>query len=569
MSDNTIEEIKSRLDIEDVVKEYVELEKVGSNMRALCPFHAEKTPSFFISPSRQSWRCFGGCNEGGDIFDFVMKIEGIEFYEALKILGKKAGVEIKKKNPKKTSKRNRLYEINELATKFFEKQLEGSKKGRMAKNYLLDRGMSEESIKKWRLGYSPDSWQALSEFLISKGYKRDEIVEAGLAVKKEDHSYDRFRGRIIFPIKNKTGKPIAFGGRIFGEDKDTAKYLNSPQTELYDKSKVLYGLDFAKVAARRVDKIILVEGYTDVIMSHQAGVENTISTSGTALTEEQLKIIKRYTNNLLISFDTDDAGTSATKKGINMARDLNFDIEIISLPIDSDPADIIKEDAERWREAVQKSKDIVAFYFESSFRNRDCEDPKEKRKIAEEFLPVLKKIPNRIEQSHWIKKLSERINVDEEAIREQLSSIEAEKKGRKIRSKRKQKKKTKSRRRILEEKILSFVSKDPKKLELIDDFDSFSKEIKEILKAIEEGKEDERTKKIIDYFALKPERGVVDEKEEFKYCLNQIEKEKIKSDLKNIQKKIKKAENNKNTEKLKRLTEEAYKLSKKLSQKQS
>ena len=569
MSDNTVEEIKTQLDIVDIVKEYVELEKVGSNLRANCPFHAEKTPSFFVSPSRQSWRCFGGCNDGGDMFDFIMKIEGVEFYEALKILADKAGVEIKKRDPEKASKKQRFYEMYELTTQFFETQLEKSKRGKKAKKYLLSRGISEDSIKSWRLGYSPDSWQALSEFLISKGHKREEIIESGLAIKKDDHSYDRFRGRIMFPIMSSAGKPIAFGGRVFGKDDDTAKYLNSPQTLLYDKSKVLYGLDKAKIEIRRQDKAILVEGYTDVIMAHQAGFKTVIATSGTALTEKQLGIISRYSYNLFTAFDMDDAGASATKKGIEMARKLDFNIRVVSLPGEGDPADIIEEDADKWKEAVKNAKEIMTFYFEDALSGRDLSNPKDKKEIAKELLPIIKRIPNRIERSHWIKKLAEKLNVDEGAIREQLKDTKSKGETKKnTNKKRKVKtKKNKSRKAVLEERLLSFVAKNPDYLELIDDFDDFYSRTKKILKAIEEdGEKSEKMEKIIDYFALRPEKGLNNEEKEVKNCLKQIKKEKIKFKLRKIQKEIKKAENENNTEKLKELTNKAYKLSKKLQQ---
>ena len=569
MSDNTVEEIKTQLDIVDIVKEYIELEKVGSNLRANCPFHAEKTPSFFVSPSRQSWRCFGGCNEGGDMFDFIMKIEGIEFYEALKMLANKAGIEIKDRDPEKASKKQRFFEMYELTTKFFETQLEKSKRGKKAKKYLLSRDISEDSIKSWRLGYSPDSWQALSEFLISKGHKREEIVEAGLAIKKDDHSYDRFRGRIMFPIMSSAGKPIAFGGRVFGKDDDTAKYLNSPQTSLYDKSKVLYGLDKAKIEIRRQDKAILVEGYTDVIMSHQAGFENVIATSGTALTEKQLKILSRYSHNLLTAFDMDDAGASATKKGIETARGMDFDVKVVSLPGEGDPADIIQEDPGKWEKGIKEAKEIMTFYFQDSFSGRDLNNPKDKKEIARELLPIIKRIPNRIERSHWIKKLSEGLDVDEGAIREQLKDTKAKgkKKKRKNKKKRVKTKKNKSRKAVLEERLLSFVAKNSDHLKLIDNFDNFSDRTKKILKAIEEdGEKSENMEKVIDYFAMRPEKGLEDEEKEVKNCLQQIKKEKIKFKLRKVQKEIKRAESENNTEKLKELTEEAYKLSKKLQQ---
>lgn len=564
MSDDTIEEIKSRLDIVDVVKDYIELEKVGSNLRALCPFHAEKTPSFFVSPSRQSWRCFGGCNEGGDMFDFVMKIEGVEFPEALEMLADKAGVEVKKPDPEKTSKKQKFYEMYQLAAKFFQTQLKKSKRGKKAQKYLLSRGINKESIKKWQLGYSPDSWQSLSEFLVSKGFKRDEIVEAGLAIKKDDHSYDRFRGRIMFPIMSTSGRPIAFGGRIFGDSEDTAKYMNSPQTLLYDKSKVLYGIDKAKISIRRQDKVILVEGYTDVIMSHQAGYETAISTSGTALTKGQLNIISRYSRNLYTCFDMDEAGISATKKGIEMARKLGFDVKVITLPGGDDPADLIKEDESKWEKAVEEAKDVMQFYFDSTKKDRNLSNPKDKKEIAKELLPLIKRIPNKIEQSHWAKKLAEDLDVPEDAIYDQLNKTKVERKEEKKEKKKKEqkKKRQKNKKRLLEEKIISLLAKDPDKFDFINSFDIFSEKAKELLEAIKE--DDEEYKEKIDYYALKPEYTTEHPKKEIENCLKEIKKENIKKELKNIQKKIKQVEKDKNKEKLKEYTKKAYNLSKQL-----
>lgn len=563
MSDNTIEEIKSRLDLVDIVKEYIQLEKVGSNMRALCPFHSEKTPSFFVSPARQSWRCFGGCNEGGDMFDFIMKIEGVDFKGALEILAKKAGVKLDKQSYQERSEKEKFYELYELAVRFFEKQLQASKTGKRAMKYLLDRGISKESIKFWRLGYSPDSWHALSDFLISQGYKRKTIVKAGLAITKNDHSYDRFRGRIMFPIMNTASHPIAFGGRVFEGDEKTAKYLNSPQTLLYDKSRVLYGLDKAKMEIRKQDFCILVEGYTDVIMSYQAGCKNVISTSGTALTKKQLNILRRYTSNLYTAFDRDSAGTSATKKGIELAREMDFDIKIISLPEGKDPADFVKEDPEKWKKAVAKAENIMDFYFEAALRGRDIADPKDKKSIAAELLPLIKRIPNSIERSHWIKKLSDEIAVDEKAIADQLSKIKRENTTNTTIEEPQLKTQKKTRKELLEERILSIVAKQPQVIKKIKEI-NFSSSTEKIIQAIKTGKEND-LKEQIDYFALKPVEAD-DFDKEIDTCLKEIKKENLKKQLQDIHWQIQKAEKEKDKKTLKKLTERAYTLSQQLQE---
>ena len=407
--DSQIEEIKNKLDVLDVVGGYVKLTKTGANFRGICPFHSEKGPSFFVSPARQMWKCFG-CGKGGDIFEFIKEIEGVEFGDALRLLASKAGVELKRENPQIISERKKLYEICDLACSFFEKQLGNSAYGKDAKEYLLKRGITEESIKKWRLGYSPDTWQGLSDFLVGRGYTRDEIVRAGLAVQSEkgNNPYDRFRGRIIFPIFDLNSQVIGFTARVFkdADKKEAAKYINTPQTILYDKSNVLYGLNFAKVAIRKNNQCVLTEGQTDTIMCHQAGFENTVAVSGTALTPRHLNLLKRYTDNLLLSFDMDLAGDTATKRGINLAESQGFNIKVIDTYSGAkDPAEIILENPANWANSVKNTRTIMDFYFDSAFAKFDGADPKGKKEIGRIILPAIKRLQNKIEQSHWVQKL--------------------------------------------------------------------------------------------------------------------------------------------------------------------
>lgn len=431
--DSQIEEIKNKLNVLDVVGSYMKLTKTGVNYRGVCPFHSEKSPSFFVSPTRQMWHCFG-CGAGFSIFDFVMKIEGVEFIDALRLLAAKAGVQLKQENAELRTERQRLQEICELACAFFQKQLEGSAVGKEAEAYLMKRGITRESLKKWRVGYSPDLWNSLSDFLVGKGYARHEVVRAGLAIEKEQNkqdSYDRFRGRIMFPVFDLNGQVVGFGGRVFKQVGETAKYINTPQTLLYDKSGVIYGLNNAKLAVRKQNHCVVTEGYTDVIMCHQAGFENTVAASGTALTSQHLTILKRYSENLVLAFDMDVAGDSATKRGISLAQEQGFNIKIIESygpgNEKSDPADIILKDVNIWKESIEKAKSIMDYYVDSAFAAFDKNTPDGKKNIAAVVLPAIKRLQNNIEQNFWVQKLAGLLEIKEEAVLAELAKIKEEK----------------------------------------------------------------------------------------------------------------------------------------------
>jgi len=571
MLNSPIEEIKNRLDIVDVVGSYIKLQKTGINLRAVCPFHSEKKPSFFVSPSRQMWHCFGGCSLGGDIFAFVMKIEGVEFGDALRILAQKAGVELKKQKPEEivwATERNRLYEICELATRFFEKQLEASLIGKEAKKYLLGRGIGQESIKKWRIGYSPDTWQGLSDFLTSRGYQKQEIEKAGLALAGEQGSfYDRFRGRIIFPICDLNSQAVGFGGRVF-KDKDkaeVAKYVNTPNTILYDKSRILYGLDKAKVDIRKQDSCILVEGYTDAIMAHQvADTANVIATSGTALTSFQLKILKRYTENLVLGFDMDIAGENATKRGIDLAQALGFNLKVIRLPEGKDAAEIISVNPEGWQEAVKNLKSINDFYFESAFRGRDQKTPEGKKAISKILLPALKRLPNQIEKSFWIQKLARDLDVKEADVIEELKKVKLEEQVYGLEPEEMANLPQKSKQELLEERLLVMVIKNPKNVNLIGEnqLSSLSLQGQAILTKPEEVKD------YFNYLSLKAESEEIEEKDiipEIQFCLKAMGTSGVKKEMAGISKEIKTAETEKNQEKIDELSIKFNKVSKGLS----
>ena len=438
MDNSVINQIKDRLDLVDLIQGYLRLQKAGMNFKGLCPFHNEKTPSFIVSPDRQIWHCFGGCNEGGDHFKFVMKIEGVEFSEALRTLAKKAGVELKGFDREAASGKTRLYQISELAAKFFEKQLWDSQSGRKAVDYLRGRGLSEETTKKWRIGYAPNTWNALKSFLKNAGYKDEEVFKAGLTIKKQESrnsqtsissfdSYDRFRGRIMFPISDLNSQVVGFTGRVFEEiigETEMGKYMNTPQTLIYDKSRILYGLDKAKLDIRKSGRALVVEGNMDLILSHQAGVKNAVASSGTALTAEHLKVLKRYTENVDLCFDRDQAGETAAKRGIDLALARGFNVGIVKISA-KDPADLVKEGSGKWIEAAGKSQPIVQFYIEKAFERHDPTTALGKKNIATEVLPIVKLIENEVEQSHWLGELSIRLKVDQKILVQAMASAKA------------------------------------------------------------------------------------------------------------------------------------------------
>lgn len=578
MLSSPIEEIKNRLDIVEVIRSYIKLEKAGANYRGICPFHSEKKPSFFVSPARQIWHCFGACSEGGDIFKFVMKIEGVEFGDALRILAKKAGIELKKENPKIRTERQRLYEISELACRFFETQLKESSGGKEAEKYLLNRGLKEESINKWRLGYAPDVWEGVSNFLVGKGYKREEIEKAGLSLKSQKRGsyYDRFRGRIIFPVFNLSSQIVGFGGRIFKktirpDNQEEAKYINSPGTMLYDKSKILYGLNKAGMGIRGENTCVLVEGYMDAIMANQSGLENVVATSGTSLTPYHLKILKRYTNNLLTAFDMDVAGSSATKRGIDLAQSLGFDIKVVKMPEGADPADVVLKNSEKLKGLIAEARSIHDFYFENTFSKFDKSSLEGKKKISEILLPVIKKIPNKIEQTVWMKDLAEALDVKDEDISEELQKVPLQRlnefNGReKIEERQKEKKQT--RKELLEERLAMLAIKSPKDINLLKekDFELFSPRISQLINYIKEkgvspseniplsaGLNDS-----LNYFSLKADIEEIENNkigEEFNNCLAEIRKLAIKGELDKISQEIKKAEQEKNFERVNELVQ--------------
>lgn len=427
------DEIKSRLDIIEVIRSYVQVKAVGANFQALCPFHREKSPSFVISPEKNIWHCFG-CGKGGDVFSFIQEIEGVNFVEAMRLLAPKAGVTLTSFEKKDFSKRNRLLDVLESATRYFEKHLE-SESGVYFREYLNSRGLEDRTIKEWRIGFAPDSWDNLILRLkeLPKNdtlhFNDQEIFSAGLSVRKEgaNHYYNRFRDRIIFPITDINSNVIAFTARVNPKVEKNenigGKYINSPQTELYDKSRVVFALDKAKAAIKSEDLAIIVEGQMDAIMAHQHGFKNVVASSGTALTVEQLTIIKRFTNNLALSFDMDAAGQMAADRGIKEAMALDFNISVIVLKDGKDPAECMSKHPEEWKEAVADAKPMMEYYLKKLSEEFDLSTAAGSKNLSKKAVEMIAKFSNNIESDFWLRKLAELLGVPEQSIREELKNI--------------------------------------------------------------------------------------------------------------------------------------------------
>ena len=424
----SVEKIKERISIVDVVSSYLTLTQVGGNYKARCPFHNEKTPSFFVSPDRGTYYCFG-CGAKGDIFSFVEHFEGIDFLGSLKLLAEKAGVTLDNNISKeKRGQYSQLYKIMEEATNFFEASFIEEKSPRA---YLNSRGIKDETIKNFRIGFSPDKWKSVSVYLINKGFKKEDLDKVGLIKIKEDGSfYDRFRSRIIFPISDSSGRVIAFSGRIFSKEDDReAKYLNSPETPLFSKSNTLFGIDKAKGAIRRRGYSIVVEGQMDLVLSHQASFDNTVAVSGTALSDKvsekksyneeskinNLGLIRRLSSNVIFAFDADQAGIRAVNRSSLIALSLGMQVKVAIIPEGKDPADVILENPNDWKEIIKNSKDIVSFHL-----NRICKsttDPHKRGNLIKNIIfPLLSSIESSIEQDSYINLISRETGISENAI---------------------------------------------------------------------------------------------------------------------------------------------------------
>lgn len=422
------EEIKSKLDIVEVIREYIQVKAAGVNFQALCPFHREKSPSFVISPDKQIWHCFG-CGKGGDILSFVQEMEGLSFPDTLRLLAPKAGVVLRQESPQEHSRRGRILDCLRVAAEQYVRYLESDATGQKMKAYLLKRGLSAETIKDWQVGYGPDAWTTMIDYLHSQKFTDTEIFAAGLAGRSERGSaYDRFRDRIVFPIKDTSGNIIAFTARVNPDKQDSVpggKYINSPQTEVYDKSRVLFALDKAKKDIKERGFAIVVEGQMDAIACHQHGFSNAVASSGTALTGEQLGLIKRFSSNLALSFDMDKAGQLAADRGIREAMGLDMNIKIIILPGQyKDPDECLRANPEEFKQALIKAKPMMEYYFDKVKADKDLRKLTDKKEVARLMLEMIVKLANKMDQDYWFQRLAESIGLSEQVLRESVTGLQ-------------------------------------------------------------------------------------------------------------------------------------------------
>ncbi len=418
---SAIDEVKQKTDIVEIIGQYVSLSKSGRNFRGLCPFHSEKHPSFFVYPEQGSWHCFGACNTGGDAFSFIMQKEGIDFGEALRRLAERAGVSLPSQFEPgaRRDEKERLYQINEAATQYFHDLLLSSPAAEKARNYVASRGLSLETVTKFKLGYSLNSWEALQQHLENIGYTKDELMTVGLIIEGETGtSHDRFRNRLMFPLRDVRGHVTGFGARVL--DDSLPKYINSPQTPIFDKSSTLYGINIAAPALRTQDMVVIVEGYLDVITAHQNGFSNVIASMGTAVTEKQINILKKLTKNVILALDADEAGEEAMLRCVGYENILAAEMKVITLPKGKDPDDVIREDQTMWQRLIEEARPVVDYTFDMITAGLDLTQAKDKTIATGKLLPIISAIKEPIRQAHYLQKLARLINVTERRLEAEL-----------------------------------------------------------------------------------------------------------------------------------------------------
>ena len=426
--DHIIDEIRDRTDIVTVISDHVVLKKVGKNFKGLCPFHSEKTPSFSVSPDKRIYHCFG-CGVGGNVFKFLMEIQSISFPEVLKVLAERAGIPLPRNSSDHSTdpghkERESLRKLNEAATRYFQSLLKNPEGGLSARNYLTSRHFDAETLERYRVGWAAPTWKGLLTHVQQKSsVTQEQLLKSGLIIKKEDSStvYDRFRGRVIFPIKDLHSNIIGFGGRSINEE-DQPKYLNSPETLLYQKSETLFGMDQAKQAIRKENQVILVEGYFDQMRAVQHGVEYVVATCGTALTAKQASMLRNHAETAILIFDSDSAGRSAAEKGFDILLEHGMNVKIVVLPDGQDPDSFIQEQgAESFLEKIRNAKPFMESYIDALVRESPGQTPADKVKMANQILPLLTKIKNTVERSAWLEKFTSKTNIDDRTFLKELS----------------------------------------------------------------------------------------------------------------------------------------------------
>ncbi len=420
---SAIDEVKQKTDIVGIIGQYVALKKAGRNLVGLCPFHSERNPSFFVYPEQQSWHCFG-CNTGGDVFSFIMKKENLDFGEALRLLAQRAGVTLPSRPGRDEEKeeKERLYKINGAAAQYFHDRLLNSPEGARARKYVQSRGFTDQTVAEFQMGYSSSKWDDLKKYLQERGYTEDEQVKAGLIVASDSgQTHDRFRNKLMFPILDIRGQVIGFGARVL--DDSLPKYVNSPQTPAFDKSRNLYGINLAATGIRQQNTAVIVEGYVDVITAHQNGFNNVVASMGTSVTEAQVSSLKRMTRNLVLALDADTAGGEAMLRGASYENIIESEIRVVILPQGKDPDDVIKEDTETWRKLLSEATPIMDYTINMITTKLDLETARDKSLAVKELLPVIAAMGDKVRQAHYVQKLASLVNVSERTIEAELSRL--------------------------------------------------------------------------------------------------------------------------------------------------
>ena len=414
---STVDEVKQKLDIVEVIGQYVKLTKAGRNFKAVCPFHNEKTASFYVFPERQSWHCFGACSTGGDVFTFVMKKEGLDFGETLRLLADKVGVSLPshiEQGPRKDEK-EKLFQANEAAAQYYHNLLVNSPAGEKAKNYLLGRGLTLKTINDFQLGVSPNAWEMLMMYLLEKGFSESELLDAGLILKSEEgKTHDRFHNRLMFPIRDARGRTTGFSGRVL--DDSLPKYMNSPQTAIFDKSGTIYGIDMAASAIRAKDMVVIVEGYMDVIVAHQYGFNNVVASMGTAITEKYITILKKLTKNIALALDPDTAGEEAMTHSVDYENTAEVEIEVVTLPSGEDPDEVIKKDPKLWETAIANASPLAEYMVNFTASKFDLSKTTEKSKLIGQLIPLIAKVKNDLRRDRWLRTLSKLTKIEYNVI---------------------------------------------------------------------------------------------------------------------------------------------------------